>query len=245
MSLQLQMLGTGSAFAKKYFNNNALLGDGSFTLLIDCGITAPLALHQLGKTFNDLDAVLITHIHGDHVGGLEELAFKMKYAYRRKMKLFIAEALRDVLWEHTLKGGLSQPGEITCLEDAFDVHTLQPGVPCRLSEQIELELIPNRHIPGKDSFSLYINGRIFYSADMTFDPGLLDKLVRERGCDTILHEVQLEGPGEVHTTLSELLSLPEPVQRMIRLMHYADNKDGFVGKTGEMTFLEQGHLYTL
>lgn len=41
MSLQLQMLGTGSAFAKKYFNNNALLGDGSFTLLIDCGITAP------------------------------------------------------------------------------------------------------------------------------------------------------------------------------------------------------------
>ncbi len=45
MNLELQMIGTGSAFAKTYFNNNALLTDGAFTLLIDCGVTAPLALH--------------------------------------------------------------------------------------------------------------------------------------------------------------------------------------------------------
>lgn len=51
MGLQLQMLGTGSAFAKKNYNNNALLLGDDFTLMIDCGITAPTSLYQLGKKF--------------------------------------------------------------------------------------------------------------------------------------------------------------------------------------------------
>lgn len=49
MSLSLQMLGTGNAFAKNYFNNNGLLLADDYTLLIDCGITAPLAMHTIGN----------------------------------------------------------------------------------------------------------------------------------------------------------------------------------------------------
>ncbi|PAK55446.1 MBL fold metallo-hydrolase [Paenibacillus sp. 7541] len=245
MSLKLQMLGTGSAFAKKYYNNNALLLDDDFTLLIDCGSTAPLALHEMGRSFNDIDAVLITHIHADHVGGLEELAFMMKMKFKRRIPLYIGEALAAPLWDHTLRGGLYQQGEISCLEDIFDVRPLKPGVKADISKGITVELIQTRHIPGKDSYSLYLNDRIFYSADMVFDPELLNKLVNERECELILHECQLQGPGEVHTTLQELLSLPEHIQQRTYLMHYSDDVQDFVGKTGEMEFVEQQKIYEL
>ncbi|MHA0858221.1 MBL fold metallo-hydrolase [Paenibacillus sp. CMAA1364] len=239
------MLGTGSAFAKKYYNNNALFYDDQFTLLVDCGHTAPHALHQLNKSFDDINAVLITHIHADHVGGLEELAFKMKYLYNRKMILYIASDLVEPLWENSLKGGCYQQGEIHSLEDLFDVRTLQPLQAYRISDNITVELMPTKHIPGKASFSIYMNNSLFYSADMTFDPTLLQSLVQERGCTTILHECQLQGVGEVHTTLQELLTLPNEIQQMIYLMHYGDELDDYYSHAGEMIFLEQHLMYEL
>jgi ribonuclease BN (tRNA processing enzyme) len=245
VGLQLEMLGTGSAFAKTYYNNNALLFDEKFTLLIDCGITAPLALHHLGKSFDEIDAVLITHIHADHVGGLEELAFKMKYIHKRKMTLYISYDLVQPLWENTLKGGCYQAGEITSLEDIFDVRPLQPQKSHYISEHIILELIPTKHIPGKNSYSIYMNESIFYSSDMTFEPSLLHHLVQSRGCKTIFHECQLRGPGEVHTTLQELLTLPEDIQQIIYLMHYGDERDQYLNQIGDMTFLEQNLIYEL
>ncbi|MNN48309.1 ribonuclease Z [compost metagenome] len=123
VTLRLQMLGTGGAFAKKYYNNNGLLYANDFTLLIDCGITAPISLHQLGVSLTEIDAILITHIHGDHVGGLEEFAFRMKYEFGRKPILYIADALTEPLWENTLKGGMGQEN-ITCLDDIFEVRIL-------------------------------------------------------------------------------------------------------------------------
>lgn len=243
LSIQLQMLGTGSAFARRYFNNNALLYDEEFTLLIDCGVTAPIALDRLNISFDDIDAVLITHIHADHVGGLEELAFTMKFKYKRKMILYIADTLINILWEHTLKGGLYQEGEITALEDIFIIRPLSPGQAQFISDQITIEILPTEHIPSKMSYSLYLNEHIFYSADMKFNPSLLHYLVHKRSCNVILHDCQLTGPGEVHTTLQELLTLPEDIQKIISLMHYGDAKDEFIGETGTMTFLEQQHMY--
>lgn len=242
--MNLQMIGTGNAFAKKYFNNNALIEQDGFKLLIDCGITAPLALYELGIGMEEIDAVLITHTHGDHVGGLEEYGFQMKFKHGRKPVLYLAEALVDPLWTHTLSGGMTQDG-LERLEDAFDVRTLRVGDVQELAPNLCVELIRTQHIRGKKSYSLVLNRDVFYSADMTFDPELLKTLVRDRGIRHIFHEVQLEGPGEVHTTLSELLSLPEEIQAITKLMHYADNKDRFEGRTGKMEFLEQGLVYSI
>ncbi|MNJ48466.1 ribonuclease Z [compost metagenome] len=244
MSLHLQMLGTGGAFAKRYYNNNALLYTDHFTLLIDCGITAPLALHQINKPMNEIDAVLITHIHGDHVGGLEEFAFRMKYGHGRKPLLYVPELLAEPLWENTLKGGLGQDG-IDSLEDAFNVHLLCEGQTTELANSLALEIIRTPHIPGKNSYSLYINNEVFYSADMIFQPALLSELVYQRGCRKILHEVQLTAPGQVHTTLDELLSLPADIREKILLMHYGDEMESYVEKTKDMEFLRQHEVYNL
>ncbi|CAH8769794.1 MBL fold metallo-hydrolase [Paenibacillus dendritiformis] len=238
MTLRIQMIGTGSAFAKKYFNNNALIYTKTGKLLVDCGITAPQALYHLGVSFDELDGVLISHIHGDHVGGLEEYAFQMKFRYHRKPKLFIAAPLVGPLWEHTLKGGLTQEG-LTCLEDAFEVHPIEPGQTLKLLSGLKVKLLETPHIPGKRSFSFLFNDTFFYSADMQFQPDLLRWLVEKQGVMTIFHDCQLLGKAEVHAGLDDLLTLPDFIQERLWLMHYGDERDAFEGKTGRMRFVKQ------
>ncbi|WP_379153311.1 MBL fold metallo-hydrolase [Paenibacillus sp. sgz5001063] len=242
MTMNLQMLGTGDAFSKNYYNNNALLQVNDYTLLIDCGVTAPKAMKALGKSFCEVNETLITHIHGDHIGGLVELAHTLYRESHGKMKLLLAETLIEPLWQHPLLHQLHQEGNRS-LSDVFDIRPLTAGIPHSLSPSLTVELIRTPHIPGKDSYSLLLNEQVFYSADLTFQSELLLRLVQERGVTTILHDCQLRGQGQVHTTLKELMSLPEEVRKLILLMHYSDEKPGFEGLTGEMEFLEQQRLY--
>lgn len=242
MGVQLRMIGTGNAFAKRFFNNNAIVEVDGFRLLIDCGITAPYALHRIGMKWNELDAVLITHIHGDHVGGLEEYAFQMRFIYGAKPVLYVPEAIADPLWEKTLRGAMEQDG-LDTLDAYFDVRPLREREPARLSDHLTIELFPTKHIPGKPSYAVLINESVFFSSDTTFQPELLQALVDSGRCRHILHECQLSGPGEVHTTLQELLTLPESLQERIWLMHYGDERDSFIGRTGKMRFLEQHQTY--
>jgi ribonuclease BN (tRNA processing enzyme) len=241
--MNIKMIGTGSAFAKKYDNNNAIIESNGFRLLVDCGITLPKALHQQGYTFSELDAVLISHIHGDHVGGLEEYAFQMMFKYNRKPVLFIAESLIEPLWENTLRGGLTQE-PLDKLEHFFEVRPLKPNIEIELHPGLTVKLIQTKHIPNKPSYSFLFNNSFFYSADMRFDPLLLQQLVDE-GITTIYHDCQLEAPGVVHASLEELLSLPEEIQRKTWLMHYGDAIEQFEGRTGHMRIVEQHRQYTV
>jgi phosphoribosyl 1,2-cyclic phosphodiesterase len=67
------MLGSGSA------GNSALVATDHCKILVDGGLSARqliLRLEQCGVTPNQLDGVLLTHEHGDHVCGLEVLCRK-------------------------------------------------------------------------------------------------------------------------------------------------------------------------
>lgn len=69
--LSFASLGSGSK------GNATLVSDGETRLLIDCGFTmreAERRLAALGLHPRQLDAILVTHEHGDHIGGVGPLA---------------------------------------------------------------------------------------------------------------------------------------------------------------------------
>lgn len=242
--MEIRMIGTGSAFAKKYFNNNALIAYNGYTLLIDFGITAPLSMYQMNVPLDIIDGVVITHLHADHIGGFEELMLRLKFESNKKPTLFIEKSLVEPLWNYSLRGGLEfgANGRQT-LEDFFDIVPLSVGTAQQINPGFTLELFPTRHFMDMPSYSILFNNQLFYSGDTVFDSELIDTVL-ERGCSYLLHECQLEGAGLFHATLEELLTLPEPIQQKVWLMHYGDNMEAYIGKTGAMTFLRQHQTYS-
>jgi phosphoribosyl 1,2-cyclic phosphodiesterase len=84
------MLGSGSA------GNSALVATNHCKILIDGGLSArqiALRLEQCGVTPEQLDGVLLTHEHGDHVCGLEVLC--RKFAVPIYANAQTAEAVRS------------------------------------------------------------------------------------------------------------------------------------------------------
>lgn len=95
-SAEIKILGCGNAFNHVCGNTSGLLkvvdeSEGEKHILIDCGYDVPQKIN-----ISTLDAVIITHTHADHAGGLEELAFRLKYQYPgKRVKLFAREAVCD------------------------------------------------------------------------------------------------------------------------------------------------------
>ena len=71
MSLKFASLGSGSQ------GNALLVRSASATLLVDCGFSLTEVERRLARfdiSGTDINAVLVTHEHGDHVGGVSVLA---------------------------------------------------------------------------------------------------------------------------------------------------------------------------
>jgi len=71
MGLSLTFLGSGDAFGSGGRLQTCMLvqGDGR-RWLVDCGTTSLVALRRAGIDPASVDAILISHLHGDHFGGV-------------------------------------------------------------------------------------------------------------------------------------------------------------------------------
>jgi len=61
---------------------------GSYHCLIDCGASSLIALKRAAVDPNDIDTILITHLHGDHFGGIPFLVLDGQFS-RRSRRLLI------------------------------------------------------------------------------------------------------------------------------------------------------------
>ncbi|MFT4077903.1 MBL fold metallo-hydrolase [Rhodomicrobium sp.] len=81
--MDLTVIGCGDAFASGgRFNSCYLLDTSHGRLMIDCGATSPHALKKAGIRAADVDAILISHCHGDHFGGLPSLILERMFIDR-------------------------------------------------------------------------------------------------------------------------------------------------------------------
>lgn len=88
--MRIRFLGSGDAFGSGGRLQTCILVESSVgRCLIDCGASSLIALKRAGVDPNDIDTVLITHLHGDHFGGLPFLVLDGQFS-RRSRRLVVA-----------------------------------------------------------------------------------------------------------------------------------------------------------
>lgn len=90
-ALRVTFLGTGDAFASGGRSHACvLLETGGERLLVECGAAAPVAMRRHGVSPSTIATVLLTHLHGDHAGGVPFLLLDAVYNEPRTAGLTVA-----------------------------------------------------------------------------------------------------------------------------------------------------------
>jgi ribonuclease BN (tRNA processing enzyme) len=252
--MKLTFIGTGSAFTMSNFQSNMLLEDSGRRLLIDCGGDARHALAKAGLGANDVDALYVSHLHADHIGGIEWLGFSRYFGGGPKPELYVNERLSHTLWDHSLRGGMaSHQGVVLTLDHFFaPVHRIPVNGGFRWGHT-ECQLVQTVHyMDGYEivpSYGLIMRvdtnpnaGEVFLTTDTQFAPNQIMDFYRRasvifQDCETSNYK------SGVHAHYTELVTLPDDIRRKMWLYHYQDGtlpdakKDGFAG------FVERGQTF--
>lgn len=90
MAVSVTVIGSADAFNTGGRGNACfLVQDGGGAFCVDFGPTALEGLKRIGFDPADLDAVFLTHLHGDHFGGLHLLYIDAQYRARRRRPLVV------------------------------------------------------------------------------------------------------------------------------------------------------------
>ena len=249
-TMKITFLGTGGAFASAEQGQSNMLieSDSGKKLLIDCGMTAPYQLEKLGLTANDIDAVYISHLHADHVGGMEWLGYMTYFTGDKKPELYCETNLMTQLWETTLQGGMKtiKDNDAT-LETYFDCYPVKvdgldiESEDCFSWEGCVFDLIPLIHVHNKDnsviSYGLTIyeeaTGRATYISTDTTAEESLPYIDSSDAFDVIFHECEIGFVSGVHSPYDVLNTLDPDVKKKMWLYHYSNEcdveADGFNG----------------
>jgi len=99
--MHITVLGAGDAFCNGGRRHSGYLVEtGQVSFLLDCGATSLLALKTLGLSADRIDFVAISHLHGDHFGGLPFLFLEYLYEQPRSRPLVITgpPGTKDRVW---------------------------------------------------------------------------------------------------------------------------------------------------
>lgn len=124
--MKLRFLGSGDAFGSGGRFNTCFLVDGAgMRFLIDCGASSMIAMRKFDVDPNGIDAVLITHLHGDHFGGLVFMLMDAQLVSKRDRPLRIvgpktlAKRLSDTM-ECLFPGSTGMTWRFEVAIDAFE-----------------------------------------------------------------------------------------------------------------------------
>jgi ribonuclease BN (tRNA processing enzyme) len=186
-----------------------------------------------------VDVVVLTHLHADHVSGVEDLGFFSHFVLGRRARIAAHPDVARRLWKGHLAAGMERlgtPGGAIAektFDDYFELIPLDEARPVRIGA-FEIECRRTCHPLPTTALRVRAAGRaVGFSADTAFDPELVAWLASS---DLAVHEA---GFG-IHTPLELLAGLPAETRARMRLAHFPDELDL---SASPVEPLEEGRLY--
>jgi ribonuclease BN (tRNA processing enzyme) len=184
----VQFLGCGDTFGSGgRFQTCIAVRAAGACCLIDCGASSLIAMRRFGLSPDQVDAILISHLHGDHFGGLPFFLLDAQLITRRTRPLVLAgpPGLRSRLgeaMEALFPGSSRTPQRFT-----LDLLEL-PAASAAGVGPLAVTPYPAVHPSGAPAYALRIGveGKVItYSADTEWTDALLDAA---RGADLFICE---------------------------------------------------------
>ena len=222
--MKVRFLGSGDAFGSGgRFQTCIHVETGASQLLLDCGASSLIAMRRFGVEPQAIDTVILSHLHGDHFGGVPFLVLDGQFK-RRTRPLLVAgppgveKRVREAM-------EVFFPGS-TRIERKFETRFVE------LADRVAVEVGPVHvtgyevsHASGAPPFALRITGEgkvVTYSGDTEWTESLVDAA---RGADLFIAEaLSYDKRIRYHLDLATLLEHRSRLDcRRLILTHMGEN----------------------
>jgi ribonuclease BN (tRNA processing enzyme) len=206
--VRVTVLGSGDAYGSGgRLHSSYLVEAPGTTFLVDCGPSVLQGMKRVGRDPAAVDFVLLSHLHGDHFGGLPFLFMEYHWENLRSRPLAVygppdterrVRAAYAALYEHSAAQPMRYP---------VRYEEIVPGQP-RVIGGVRLAPFQVRHVSELLSlaFRIEVAGRtILYSGDAAWTE---EFVTQSRGADLFLCEC-----STYETRLAIHLSYPEIAAR--------------------------------
>jgi ribonuclease Z len=210
--MELTLLGTGCPVVDTLRYGPAQVvrhgdqGDGA-ALLVDCGSGVTQRLLAAGVPGRDLDAVLLSHLHSDHIVDLFQLVISSWHQGRdRPQRVFGPPGTRTyveglmALWRPELEQRVAHERRPSTAALEVEVTEVAPGEILTFGG-LEVTVIEVDHRPVRHAYGFLFEAagrRLALSGDTRRCPALI---AAARGADLLVHEVFVHRELPVSRTL--------------------------------------------
>ncbi|GEO98852.1 MBL fold metallo-hydrolase [Methylobacterium haplocladii] len=219
--MRLQVLGCGDAFGSGGRFHTCFHVEVARTgFLVDCGASSLIAIRRYGVDPNGIDTVFLTHLHGDHFGGLPWLILDGQLVSQRRSPLTIVgppgtRARLTATMEALFPGSSTVERRF-----AVDVREIEAETPMEVGG-VTVTAFVVRHPSGAPSHALRLecDGKVLaYTGDTEW----VDALVPAgREADLMIAEgYTIDRPVPFHLDWATLKArLPEIAPKRLMLTH--------------------------
>jgi ribonuclease BN (tRNA processing enzyme) len=235
----LRFLGTGSSHSEDLGSSSATLeNSGDPVLLIDCGQGIPARYHRTYKVWPE--AIFITHVHLDHISGLEQLQSTIALGKARPVRIYAPGSILQLLHERI--------GNLTCSmaegrSNFWDQYQLIPVSSGFWHAGHWFDVFPVRHHAPGFAYGIRLAGRFLFTGDTRPIPEILRHFGNSG--ERLFHDCALRG-NPSHTGWDDIEREYEPAlrKRMV-LYHYESAETGARLRRKGVCVAEPGKRYSL
>ena len=212
--MYLTLLGTGCPKVDfKRFGPSNLVSTKKTNLLIDCGSGVTHRLNELKKSTANIDALLLTHLHSDHVIDLYQLIISSWHSYRIKpwkiygpkgTKKFVSNIMNAWKEERNLRIKYEKRSSV----EAFNIKVIEFRDFGKIKIKdtiIEYFKVDHRPVKYAYGFNFFNNNK---KLTISVDTKPCDNIIKySQNSDLLLHEVFIEGEIQKITKMRSIKTL--------------------------------------